>query len=205
MIVLIVDDVGYSRHYHSRMLQKLGHSTVVAESGAEALRRLERDQSIEVVLTDLMMQGMDGLELFAAAQSITRASDTGAAAPPAFILMTSARPGSNAQPRDLQKIQLAKQMGFVDIAFKPVDPSHLKETLETLEAARGKLHRAVDVSQLTHQLLATTVRIVECSDLESAQTLRETIQTVLQKLESIASPVDGELSGAQQSLDATVL
>lgn len=193
MIVLIVDDVGYSRHYHSRMLQKLGHTTDAVESGAAALRRLERDQSIEVVLTDLMMQGMDGLELFAAAQSITRASDAGTAQPPAFILMTSARPGSNAQPRDLQKIQLAKQMGFVDIAFKPVDPTHIQQTLETVELMRGKHRRAVDVNQLTHQLLASTEQIVACGDMDSAQTLRETIQTVLQQLDSISKASESEV------------
>ena len=34
MKVLVVDDVGYSRHYHTRLLQKFGFQAESVETGA---------------------------------------------------------------------------------------------------------------------------------------------------------------------------
>lgn len=183
MKVLIVDDVGYSRHYHSRMLQKFGYDTIIAETGPQALRLLERDSSIDAVLTDLLMRDMDGLELYSAAQTINRMTDAGNAESPAFVMMTAARPGSNAQPRDLDKIRVAKQVGFVDVLFKPIDPELMQRTLETIKYARSKTNESVDLGGLTQRLTETIGKIIGGQDVATAQRLTDELQSALQKLE----------------------
>ena len=59
--VLVVDDSQTNRFLMTRMLEERGHSTTSASDGFEALEMLER-ASFDVVLMDIMMPGMDGLE-----------------------------------------------------------------------------------------------------------------------------------------------
>ncbi|QPM91258.1 response regulator [Pseudooceanicola algae] len=59
--VMIVDDSDLQVSILEKQLDLLGAQTVTCRSGAEALEKL--DDSIELVLTDHNMDGMDGLEL----------------------------------------------------------------------------------------------------------------------------------------------
>ena len=59
--VLVVDDSQTNRFLMTRMLEERGHSTTTASDGFEALETLER-ADFDVVLMDVMMPGMDGLE-----------------------------------------------------------------------------------------------------------------------------------------------
>lgn len=132
----MVDDIGYSRHFHARLLQKFGYETEAAETGPQALKLLERDPSIEAVLTDLMMRDMDGVELFQRAQQLNRSNGADA---PAFILMRALRPGKDqSQIKYLDKVRQAKDIGFVDVLYKPIEPDALKNTLATIKYARSR-------------------------------------------------------------------
>jgi len=59
--ILIVDDSELNRLILSDLLRSSGHDPVTAEGGAIALEILEKD-SIDLVLLDVMMPGMDGFE-----------------------------------------------------------------------------------------------------------------------------------------------
>jgi two-component system cell cycle sensor histidine kinase/response regulator CckA len=61
--VLVVDDDRGVRRLTARMLRTEGYRVVEAESGAEALRLLESEPGIRLVLTDIVMPEMHGLEL----------------------------------------------------------------------------------------------------------------------------------------------
>jgi DNA-binding NtrC family response regulator len=61
--VLVVDDDRGVRRLTARMLRAEGYRVVEAESGAEALRLLESEPGIRLVLTDIVMPEMHGLEL----------------------------------------------------------------------------------------------------------------------------------------------
>jgi DNA-binding NtrC family response regulator len=61
--LLIVDDDTAQAETLARVLELEGFQAAVAESAHEALERLEEDP-YDLVLTDLKMPGMDGLELF---------------------------------------------------------------------------------------------------------------------------------------------
>jgi len=61
--VLIVDDHELSYKFTSALLQKAGLNTVYAGSGEEALKILADKSGIDLVLLDIQMPGMDGLEV----------------------------------------------------------------------------------------------------------------------------------------------
>jgi two-component system, cell cycle sensor histidine kinase and response regulator CckA len=63
--VLVVDDEAPIRAVISAALESSGYRVVVAASPSEALRCFERDGPFDLVLTDVAMQEMDGLELAA--------------------------------------------------------------------------------------------------------------------------------------------
>ena len=60
--ILVVDDEGPNRYSISKNLQKVGYTVTEAGNGGEALEHLSRNE-FEVVLTDIKMPGMDGVEL----------------------------------------------------------------------------------------------------------------------------------------------
>lgn len=64
-VVLVVDDDPGVRLSMAANLEESGLTVSCAASGAEALERLARDQSVDVLLTDVRMPGMTGVELWA--------------------------------------------------------------------------------------------------------------------------------------------
>ncbi len=63
--VLVVDDDDLIRTSVPAMLQSLGYGVDAVASGLEALNRLERGRSYDVVLLDMNMPGLTGLETLA--------------------------------------------------------------------------------------------------------------------------------------------
>ena len=72
--VLIVDDDEVNRDILSRQLGRLGFTAVAVGTGHEALVSL-RQSKFDVALVDLMMPGMDGLELLESLKADKSASD----------------------------------------------------------------------------------------------------------------------------------
>jgi len=60
--VLVVDDEGANRYSVSKTLQRVGYVVEEAASGEDALEHVD-NQEFDVVLTDIRMQGIDGIEL----------------------------------------------------------------------------------------------------------------------------------------------
>lgn len=63
--VLVVDDDRGVLRLTARMLRLEGYTVLEAASGPEALRVLETEPDIRVVVTDVVMPGMHGLDLAA--------------------------------------------------------------------------------------------------------------------------------------------
>ena len=61
--VLLIDDEELVRMATAEMIRDLGHSVVEASGGAEALARLDSGLSVDLVVTDYKMPGIDGGEL----------------------------------------------------------------------------------------------------------------------------------------------
>lgn len=65
-VILLVEDNKAMRESVADVLGDLGYEIVVAENGEEAISRLEQmHRPVSLVLSDLVMPGMSGLELFA--------------------------------------------------------------------------------------------------------------------------------------------
>jgi CheY-like chemotaxis protein len=73
--VLVVDDVEPIRQIFARILRQEGFTTVCASNGQEALNALVADPP-DVILLDIMMPEMDGLDCLAAMRRDPRGRQT---------------------------------------------------------------------------------------------------------------------------------
>ncbi len=60
--VLVVDDAEVIRTYLKNLLAIKGYGVLLAEDGAKALELLEGGAAADVIVLDVMMPGMDGIE-----------------------------------------------------------------------------------------------------------------------------------------------
>jgi CheY-like chemotaxis protein len=60
--ILLIDDEAPVRQLFSRILKEAGYQVAEAASGREGVQRL-REESFDLVVTDILMPDMDGLEL----------------------------------------------------------------------------------------------------------------------------------------------
>jgi len=69
--VLVVDDTSFNRRLLVRLLTSIGHETVEAEDGRQALDLLQSPDSpaVDVILLDIVMPVMDGYETLAVLKS----------------------------------------------------------------------------------------------------------------------------------------
>jgi CheY-like chemotaxis protein len=90
--VLVIDDEAPVRHLVTTILRRAGHEVVAAASGEDGLAAL--DASYDVVVTDLVMPGVGGLEVMRRARE--RFPEVG------VVLMTGA-----GNPAQLEKARAA--------------------------------------------------------------------------------------------------
>jgi two-component system, sensor histidine kinase and response regulator len=117
--ILIAEDNPINQKLAVRLLQKQGHTSIVANNGREALETWAR-QSFDAILMDMMMPEMDGLEATIAIREREKA--TGAHIP--IIAITA-----NAMTGDREKCLAA---GMDEYISKPVDVTQLYEALDKL-------------------------------------------------------------------------
>ena len=115
--ILVVDDTRVIQHVVRHILQKADYFVTVASDGDEALEILE-DEPHDLVITDVSMPNMSGIELIAA----MRANETLASIP--VVMMTGT--GDEA---DVIEAQSVKPDGFLT---KPVGSQNLLAEVERL-------------------------------------------------------------------------
>ena len=72
--VLVVDDEEIMREFLADVLKDEGYDVTTASSGIMALELIEKE-TVEVMITDLMMPGMSGLEMLAQAKEMDPSLD----------------------------------------------------------------------------------------------------------------------------------
>src|SRR5918912_2856144 len=110
--ILLVDDMPQNLLALEAMLGDLSLDLVRAQSGAEALRQVLQDD-FAVILLDVLMPGLDGLETAA----LIRERERSRATPIIFI---------TAAGRDEDLIAHGYALGAVDYIVKPVHPVILR-------------------------------------------------------------------------------
>ncbi len=66
MKLLLVDDDAFLRDMYATKFGECGHAVDAADSAAAALAKLEKSSDFDVILLDMIMPGMSGLELITA-------------------------------------------------------------------------------------------------------------------------------------------
>ena len=124
--VLMVDDDPMLRELGRRMLERLGHSVTTAASGEEALDLLNSSaRNVSVVVTDLTMPAMGGLELIARIEQLY---------PSLPIVAIS---GFTMNPTVREELD-AHQIPFVG---KPFTSDELAKAIERANSARRDISR----------------------------------------------------------------
>lgn len=128
MRVMIADDNADMRDYLAHLLRGNGYQVTAVNDGREALDRIRR-QMPDLVISDVMMPRVDGLQLLAALRSESRT----AALP---VLLLSARAGQEASIEGLQA-------GADDYLVKPFAAAELLARVRAnIEMARLRNHHA---------------------------------------------------------------
>jgi CheY-like chemotaxis protein len=109
--ILVVDDNAVNLDLLSRRLGRQGYQTTVVNSGEQALEILQ-ERSFELILLDLVMPGMSGLDVLKRLKS-----DSVLRAIPVIILSAL---------DDMEKIVNCVLLGADDYVFKPFNPVLLK-------------------------------------------------------------------------------
>ncbi|NLM51691.1 MAG: response regulator [Firmicutes bacterium] len=117
--ILVVDDRVGIRRLLQEVLQGAGYKVLTAAGGSEAME-ITRENDADMVLLDMKMSGMDGLE------TLTRLKKE---SPHLIILIMTAY-------EELEVLKEAKRRGAAGYISKPFDIEELKEIIaEKLRAA----------------------------------------------------------------------
>lgn len=102
MKLLLVDDDAFLRDMYAMKFAELGHVVDTAENGAQALTKLQQTLDFEVILLDMIMPGMTGVELI---KSIKEHSPDCKAK---FIVLSN-----QGQAEDIEEAQEAGASGYI--------------------------------------------------------------------------------------------
>lgn len=119
--ILIIDDEPLVRRALMRLLRE--HEVVEVESGEGALELLKRGESFDLILCDVMMPALSGLDVYA------RVREDYAPLDERMVFMT----GGAFDPRLQDLMQATASVPVID---KPFDPEHLRQTVHQVISAR---------------------------------------------------------------------
>ena len=126
MRILIAEDDTVSRTILRRAVEKFGHECLAAAGGEEAWALYKENPDLDVIISDWMMPGMDGLELCRLVRGDERDTYT------YFIFLTALG--------DREHLLMGLEAGADDYLSKPLDRDELQVRL--ISAARvTALHR----------------------------------------------------------------
>ncbi len=129
--ILLVDDEPSLLRYTKTLLEIENYQVETASSGEEAVQRVRQGHSPSLILLDLVMPGMDGLQTLESCKKFR---------PQQKIMMMSC---SN----DTSKVVQAIKLGAADYLSKPVQPRQLKGAiLRVLESSDENQTQAIQYS-----------------------------------------------------------
>lgn len=180
--ILIVDDEGSMRLTLSMLLKREGYRVVEAEGGEDAVRRLERE-IFDMVITDLKMEGRDGLEVLKTAKRFNPDSEV--------VILTAYGTVESAVE--------AMKHGAFDYITKPIEP----ERVPIIVA------KALERKRLMNKVRHLEAQVGERFSFENIIGKSEAIQKVLEMVERVSRTdttilIEGE-SGTGKELIAKAI
>jgi two-component system chemotaxis response regulator CheY len=117
--VLIVEDSSSTRGLAKFAIKKAGYTPLEAEDGVQGLEQLKNNQ-VDLIITDLNMPNMDGLELVRQVKANPATSSI-----PIFVCTTEMRP---------ELMATGKELGVMAWIVKPFIPDKLLAALKKVLA-----------------------------------------------------------------------
>jgi DNA-binding response OmpR family regulator len=130
--VLVVDDEDSLRDFAAKLIEKRGHRVLTAANGNDALAVLKSGASVDLVVLDVVMPGLDGLQTLAQIRNLQ---------PNPYVILLTARSedrevlGGYKQGADYyitKPLRPAELLNIVDYligALSPEERSRLETTL----------------------------------------------------------------------------
>ncbi len=154
--VMIVDDEPLNTAVVRKYMELEGYTNFITTHDATSARGLIERENPDIILLDIMMPNVSGLDILKELRSTSASLQT-----PVIILTAST---------DQETKQRALDLGATDFLTKPVDPSDLlprvrnalliKEQNDQLKDYAATLERRVD--ERTHELARTRLEIIHC-------------------------------------------
>jgi diguanylate cyclase (GGDEF)-like protein len=135
--ILIIDDTRGTREELQRMVEEMGHATLLAESGMEGLR-IAQQKTPSLVLLDVEMPGFDGYKIASMIKQLPRFVP---------VMLLTAR-------TDVEAKRRGQAAGADDFLSKPVSPLELQIRIAAM----------LRIRTLTDQLDAANRRLAELAD-----------------------------------------
>jgi DNA-binding NtrC family response regulator len=178
--ILVVDDDTLSREFLVEAVSTLGYEPVAARSGEEALERILSSKP-DLVLTDLRMPGMNGVELVQRLRSVAPGLPS--------VLITA--------HGTIEMAVQAMKDGASDVLLKPCSPQALKGVIDRVERNR-RVERENECQAA--ELAAGTPEIVAASP-----AMTETLRTVARIAQSKGTVLITGESGTGKELIAQLV
>ena len=172
MRILIADDDAVSRTILRRSVEKFGHECLAAEDGESALEIYRANPEVDVIISDWMMPGIDGLELCRSIRDEERGAYT------YFIFLTALG--------DKSHLLSGLEAGADDYLSKPLDRDELQVRL--ISASRvTALHRRLayqnEELEMLNRKLFDQSREDALTRLGNRLRLREDLETLSAQVE----------------------
>ncbi len=153
--ILVVDDDESIRRYVVKLLAQKGYDVQAAAGGKEALRELRNNQDYSLVILDILMPDMDGLETLSEIRKISKEVP---------VLMLSALGQTNI-------IVKAMKAGATDYLVKPFEEDELDVAIgKSMEKRRllnelSSLRRQLHVDELKGEFIYNSPKMQKVKDL----------------------------------------
>lgn len=190
--VLVVDDDRAFRQATAALLQKAGYVTAQAGDGVAALSHV-REARVDVVLLDIGLPGMSGLEVLAEARRLP--------APPRIVIVTS---------DDTPGALMASFRGQADrFVRKPIAPQRIVDVVKEVLAVTAAATLTIDVVSATSEwvelVAPCSLDVADCIqefvmnlDADVPEETRESVGQAFRELLTNAIEWGGRLDPAQK-------
>jgi DNA-binding NarL/FixJ family response regulator len=147
--ILIAEDEPNLRNSLKELLDLNGYEVRTAENGTEALAHLSSSYTPDLIISDIVMPGMDGIALFKNIQN-----DSSLRSTPFIFLRARA---------EIDEIRLGMGLGADDYITKPVRFSELLKCIEVRISKRETIRSEIRKETLPADSEATSARKAELS------------------------------------------
>lgn len=207
--ILIVEDDELVLESLEGVLTKEGYEVTTAQEGRKALE-LFGENSYDLVLTDLMMAGIDGLEVLRKVKEIS---------PDTIVIMITGYESLGSAVESMRRgaydylVKPCKPIELLAAVKRGLDKRWMKKELVKKERIEAILQMAVTANHemntpLASALMKTTSLMKKTSmddetfrGLEIIQGELENMQTILSRMASITEPIETEYWGETKMID----